>query len=103
MARIMINHVPHHQDSSDSHAINHINQIKLTTYSGVRKPRFLTKLMSFLDLYSFCRCIIKASQDRFISLSPTASGILSNPIGGRRVLVQVTIDWYAKCHRFDTG
>lgn len=75
MARIMINHVPHHQDNSDLHAINHINQIKLTTYSG----------------------------DRFISLSPTASGILSNPIGGRRVLAQVTIDWCAKCHRFDTG
>lgn len=61
MARIMINHVPHHQDSSDPYAINHINQIKLITYSG----------------------------NRFISLSPTTSGILSNPIGGRRVLAQV--------------
>lgn len=89
MARIMINHVPHHQDSSDPYAINHINQIKLITYSGVRKPRSLIRLLPFLDFYSFCCCIIKALQNRFISLSPTTSGILSNPIGGRRVLAQV--------------
>jgi hypothetical protein len=81
MARIMINHVPHHQDNSDSSAINHINQTKLITYSGVRKLRFLIKFMSFLDLDSFCRCIVTALQNRFISLSPTASGILLNAIG----------------------
>ena len=77
MARIITNRVPHHQDNLDSYAINHINQIKLITYFGVRKPRSLIKSMSFLDLYSFCCCIIKALQDRFISLSPTALGALA--------------------------
>ena len=49
MARIMIDLVPHHEDNADSYAINHINQIKLITCSGVRKPRFLI-ILSFLDL-----------------------------------------------------